>query len=75
MKQYNNQFTKVSRITGIKVRTIKSWYDKEKAGAPLLVRPFIHAKKGKWTKEEREAICDYYFEHGESITKAIKKFG
>ena len=43
--KYDCQFAKTSREMGIKVRTIRSWYDREKAGLPLLIRPFVHYKK------------------------------
>lgn len=75
LHKYDCQFSKTSRETGIKVRTIRSWYNREKAGLPLLIRPFVHYKKGKRTPEQMKQVCDYYFEHGENFSNAIKKFG
>ena len=52
LHKYDCQFAKTSRETGIKARTIRRWYNCEKAGLPLLVRPFVHTKKGKRTSEQ-----------------------
>ena len=35
LEQYDFQFSKVLKATGIKVRTIKSWYNKQKEVKPL----------------------------------------
>ena len=75
LHKYDCQFAKTSRETGIKARTIRRWYNCEKAGLPLLIRPFVHTKKGKRTSEQMKQVCDYYFEHGENISNAVKKFG
>ena len=75
LHKYDCQFAKTSRETGIKARTIRRWYNCEKADLPLLVRPFVHTKKGKRTSEQMKQVCDYYFEHGENISNAAKKFG
>lgn len=48
LEQYDFQFSKASKATGIKVRTIRCWYNKQKEGKPLLTRPNIHTRKGKW---------------------------
>lgn len=75
LHKYDCQFAKTSRETGIKARTIRRWYNCEKAGLPLLIRPFVHTKKGKRNSEQMKQVCDYYFEHGENISNAVKKFG
>ena len=75
LHKYDCQFAKTSRETGIKTRTIRRSYNCEKAGLPLSVRPFVHTKKGKRTSEQMKQVCDYYFEHGENISNAVKKFG
>ena len=75
LEQYDFQFSKASKATGIKVRTIRCWYNKQKEGKPLLTRPNIHTRKGKWTLEEKKAILDYYFSHGENCSIAVRVFG
>ena len=75
LEQYDFQFSKTSKATGIKVRTIRCWYNKQKEGKPLLTRPNIHTRKGKWTVEEKKAILDYYFSHGENCSIAVRVFG
>lgn len=45
LKKYDYQFAKTSKQTGIKVRTIRSRYNKEKRGEPLLIKPFLFKKK------------------------------
>ncbi|MDY2727897.1 MAG: hypothetical protein SOV26_02680, partial [Candidatus Onthovivens sp.] len=72
LEQYDFQFSKTSKATGIKVRTIRCWYNKQKEGKPLLTRPNIHTRKGKWTVEEKKAILDYYFSHGENCSIAVR---
>ena len=72
LEQYDFQFSKASKATGIKVRTIRCWYNKQKEGKPLLTRPNIHTRKGKWTVEEKKAILDYYFSHGENCSIAVR---
>ena len=74
LEQYDFQFSKTSKATGIKVRTIRCWYNKQKEGKPLLTRPNIHTRKGKWTVEEKKAILDYYFSHGENCSIAVGVF-
>lgn len=75
LEQLDFQFAKASKATGIKVRTIRCWYNKQKEGLPLLTRPYTHTRKGKWTDEERKKILDYYFAHGENCSNAVKVFG
>jgi len=75
LEQYDFQFAKASKATGIKVRTIRCWYNKQKEGKPLLTRPYVHERKGKWTIEEKKAILDYYFSHGENCSIAVRVFG
>lgn len=75
LKELEYQFEKTSKITGIKTRTIRDWYNKEKAGFVFTGKRKKCAKKGKWKTEQMNQVLDYYFNHGESITKAIKKFG
>ena len=75
LEQYDFQFAKTSKATGIKVRTIRSWYNKQKLGIPLLTRPYVHSRRGKCTIEEKKAILDYYFSHGENCSIAVRVFG
>jgi len=74
LEQYDFRFAKASKATRIKVRTIRSWYDRQKRGRPLLTRPCVHTRKGKWTTEEKKRILDNYFAHGESCSIAVRVF-
>lgn len=73
LKQYDYQIAKTSRVTGIKSRTIKSWYDKERKGIPLLVRG--KCKSSKFSHLMKKVVIDYYFEHGRSASLAAKHYG
>ena len=70
---YDGQLSKTARALGINRYTLRSWRDKRKKGEPLISR--TRNKSSKWTKEEQEAVIEYYFNHGENITKACRKFG
>ncbi len=58
LEQYDFQFSKASKATGIKVRTIRYWYNKQKEGKPLLTRPNVHTKKinGLFKKRKQSLI-------------------
>lgn len=73
LKKYDYQIEKTARETGIKSRTIKSWYDKERKGLPLLISP--RNKLSKFTPMMRKEVIDYYFEHGQSASRACRHFG
>lgn len=73
LEKYGYQLQKTSYVTGIKTRTIRSWYNKQKQGRPLLIT--TRNKSKKWSDEEIKLVIDYYFEHGRSYNNAIKKFG
>ena len=73
LKQYDYQIAKVARKTGINQRTIKSWYDKQRKGQPLLIDN--KKKPSKFTYSMKNVVVDYYFEHGQSASKAAKHFG
>lgn len=75
LEKLDFKIKKTAQLTGIKERTITSWRQKQKNGEPLLIRPFVHTNKGKWSDEERRKVCDYYFEHGQSLAATIRKFG
>lgn len=55
------------------IYTLRSWRDKRKKGEPLISR--TRNKSSRWSKEEQELVIEYYFSHGENITKACRKFG
>ena len=67
---YNGQLYKTARALGISRDTLRSWRDKRKKGESLILR--TRNKSSKRTKEEQEAVIEYYFNHGESITKACR---
>ncbi len=73
LDRYDGQFAKTSRETGIKVRTIRYWYNKRRDGVPLLSPR--KGRRGKWTPEEKKAALDYYFAHGESVSRTIARLG
>ena len=73
LKQYDYSFIKVSRTTGIKVNTLRSWHKKEIANLPFQKKNRI--KKSKWSDTYKKEILDYYFKHGENLMKTHKKFG
>lgn len=58
LKKYDYQIEKTARETGIKSRTIKSWYDKDRKGLPLLISP--RNKLSKFTPMMRKEVIDYY---------------
>lgn len=68
LRKYDYQIEKTAREPGIKSRTIKSWYDKERKGLPLLISP--RNKLSKFTPMMRKEVIDYYFEHGQSASRA-----
>jgi putative transposase len=73
LKQYDYQIAKVARKTGINQRTIKSWFDKQRKGQPLLIDN--KKKPSKFTYSMKKVVVDYYFKHGQSASKAAKHFG
>jgi len=73
LKQYDYSFIKVSRELGIKVATIRIWYNKEKNNEPLQLR--TRNKKSKWSESFKLEILNYYFKHGENMMKTQRKFG
>ena len=70
LEQYDFQFAKASKATRIKVRTIRSWYDRQKR-RPLLTKPCVHTKKESGRRKKRR-ILDNYFAHGESCSIAVR---
>ncbi|MCR5786738.1 MAG: IS3 family transposase [Acholeplasmatales bacterium] len=73
LKQYDYSFIKVSRELGIKVTTIRRWYNKEKNNEPLQLH--TRNKKSKWSESFKLEILNYYFQHGENMIKTQRKFG
>ena len=65
---YGGQLSKTARALGINRHTLRSWRDKRKKGEPLISR--TRNKSSKWSKEEQESVIEYYFSHGENITKS-----
>ena len=70
---YDGQLSKTAKALGINRYTLRSWRDKRKKGEPLISRK--RNKSSKWSKEEQESVIEYYFSHGENVTKACRKFG
>ena len=70
---YDGQLSKTARTLGINHYTLRSWRDKMKKGQPIISR--MRNKSSKWSKDEQEAVIEYYFIHGENITKTYRKFG
>ena len=70
---YDGQLSKTAKALGINRYTLRSWRDKRKKGEPLILRK--RNKSSNWSKEEQESVIEYYFSHGENITKACRKFG
>lgn len=73
LDRYDGQFAKTARETGIKIGTIRSWFNKRRNGVPLLAKR--RKKRSKWSEGQRKAALDYYFEHGENAGRACKKLG
>ena len=67
---YDGQLSKTARESRINRYTLRSWRDKRKKGEPLILR--TRNKSLKWSKEEQESVIEYYFSHGENITKACR---
>lgn len=53
LDRYDGQFAKTARETGIKVGTIRSWFNKRRNGVPLLAKR--RKKHGKWSEGQRKA--------------------
>ncbi len=73
MDKYDGQLSKVSRTLGINRYTLRAWRDKRKNGKPLL-----KGKRNpnyKWSKDEMNLVIEYYFNHGECVSKTCQKFG
>ncbi|MGP1414148.1 MAG: transposase [Bacillales bacterium] len=73
LDRYDGQLSKASRELGINRRTLQSWRDKRKRKEPLLKAN--RTSWSKWTKERKQQAIEYYFNHGESTTKACRKLG
>ena len=73
LDKYDGQLSKTARELKINPRTLQSWRDKRKAGLPLIIR--TKKRSSKWSKDEIKIAVDYYFEHGESASKTVRKLG
>lgn len=73
LDRYDGQLSKAARELGINRRTLQSWRDKRKRKEPLLKAN--RASWSKWTEEQKQQAIEYYFNHGESVTKACRKLG
>ena len=73
LDKYDGQLSKTARELGINRYTLRSRRDKRKQNIPLLKRN--RNRQSKWTKEQRNIVVEYYFNHGECIRKTCRKFG
>lgn len=73
LDKYDGQLSKTARELGINRYTLRSWRDKRKHNEPLLKRK--RKSWSKWTEEQKVRAVEYYFEHGENISKTCRKLG
>ncbi|MDD7615743.1 MAG: IS3 family transposase [bacterium] len=73
LDQYDGQLSKTARELNINRRTLLSWRDKRRRNEPLLKRN--RNSWSKWSKEQKHEAIEYYFSHGESVTKTCRKLG
>ena len=73
LDQYDGQLSKTARELNINRRTLLSWRDKRRKNEPLLKRN--RNSWSKWSKEQKHEAIEYYFSHGESVTKMCRKLG
>ena len=73
LDKYDGQLSKTARELGINRYTLRSWRDKRKQNIPLIKRN--RNKQSKWTKDQRNEVVEYYFNHGECVSKTCRKFG
>ena len=73
LDKYDGQLRKTSRELGISYYTLKSWKIKRDKQIPLIKKD--KDRKSKRTKEEQSKVIEYYFNHGKSATRAVRKFG
>ena len=52
LKKFDCQFEKTSKVTGIKTRTIRDWYNKEKAEYKFTGVRKRREKTGKWPRDK-----------------------
>ncbi|MBO8461404.1 MAG: hypothetical protein IAA85_01585 [Firmicutes bacterium] len=70
---YDGQLSKTARALGINRYTLRSWRDKRKKGQPLISGK--RNKSSRSSKDEQEPVIEYYFSHGENITKTCRILG
>ena len=73
LDQYDGQLSKTARELNINRRTLLSWREKRRRNEPLLKRN--RNSWSKWSKEQKHEAIEYYFSHGESVTKTCRKLG
>ena len=71
LDQYDGQLSKTARELNINRRTLQSWREKRRKNEPLLKRN--RKPWSKWTKEQKYEAIEYYFSHGENVTKTCRK--
>lgn len=70
LDRYDGQFAKTARETGIKVGTIRSWFDKRRRGVPLLAKR--RKKRSKWSEGQRKAAAMIRKQPGFKKAKGIR---
>ena len=73
LDQYDGQLSKTARELNINRRTLLSWREKRRRNEPPLKRN--RNSWSKWSKEQKHEAIEYYFSHGESVTKTCRKLG
>lgn len=73
LDQYDGQIRKASRKLGINYYTLRSWKYKRDKNIPFSNNK--RNKSSKWNSEQQHAAIEYYFNHGESLTKTVRKLG
>lgn len=71
LDQYDGQLSKTARELNIKIRTLQSWRDKRRRNEPLLKRS--RKSWSKWSEDQKREAIEYYFSHGENVTKTCRK--
>ena len=73
LDKYDGQLRKTSRKLGISYSTLKSWKIKRDKNIPLIKKD--RKRESKRTREQQHIAIEYYFEHGESATRTVRKLG
>lgn len=73
LDKYDGQLSKTARELDVNRYTLRSWRDRKRKGEPLIRTK--RNKPSKWNKKEQKVVIEYYFSHGESVTRTCRKFG